>query len=122
LASLSGAMSGAGWGVQGSIAQVVATSPTRFLRSVQRPESYSQSGAIAEDSSLQSPSPTCRAYSVPRRGRSVVPPAEADDPPDGKVAVIPVELIAENDAQRPESAGEPRTVNEMSLPLVRRRM
>ena len=110
--TLNGAMSGAGWEAQGSIAQDVRDELRRDFPAVGAEAAivvYSQQTPIADD-------PTgLRAFVAALAGApgagSVVDPlsrpvAAGLISPDGTVALIPVELVAKNDAQRPESAGE----------------
>ena len=121
--SLDGAMSGAGWEAQGSTSQRVRDELRRDFPQVGAEAAivtYSQQTPIAQEPA------GLRALVAALQGApgaaSVVDPlslpAEAGMvSPDGKVALIPVELVAKNDAERPESAGELMTaVRAISLP------
>jgi RND superfamily putative drug exporter len=121
--TLNGAMSGAGWEAQGSTTQLVRDELRRDFPNVGAEAAivaYSQSTPIAQDPS------GVRAIMAALAGSpgaaSVVDPLSLPASagmisPDGKVALIPVELVATNDAQRPESAGEVMaTVKKVSLP------
>jgi RND superfamily putative drug exporter len=121
--TLNGAMSGAGWEAQGSTAQKVRDELRRDFPDVGAEAAivaYSQQTPIAEDpSGLRS---LVSALSGSPGAASVVdplsrPPSAGLVAPDGKAALILVELVAKDDAQRPESAGEVMaTVNAVSLP------
>ena len=121
--TLNGAMSGAGWEAQGSTAQKVRDELRRDFPDVGAEAAivaYTQPTPIASD-------PTGISALVDALGSSpgaasvVDPlsrPVEAGlISPDGKTALILVELVAKDDAQRPESAGQVMaTVRDASLP------
>ncbi|MEO8694165.1 MAG: MMPL family transporter [Acidimicrobiales bacterium] len=121
--TLNAAMSGAGWEAQGSTAQKVRDELRRDFPNVGAEAAvvaYSQQTPIADNpSGLRS---LVNALTDSPGAASVVDPlslpAEAGMfSPDGKTALVLVELVAKDDAQRPESAGEVMaTVNAVSLP------
>ncbi len=121
--SLSGAMSGAGWEAQGSTAQQVRDELRRNFPQLGSEAAivvYEQSSPIADDpSGLQTL--IVALTGSPGAAGVVDPlgmPAEAGMlSPDGRVALVPVELVAASDADRPESAGKVmRTVEHLDLP------
>jgi len=127
--TLNSAMSGAGWEAQGSISQQVRDELRRDFPQAGAEAAivtYSQQTSIVEDSSgLRAL--VAALQNAPGAAAVVDPlslPAEAGMlSADGKVALIPVELVAKNDAQRPESAGELVTaVRAVSLPQEQPRM
>jgi RND superfamily putative drug exporter len=121
--TLNGAMSGAGWEAQGSTAQKVRDELRRDFPQVGAEAAivvYSQSTPIASDpvgvgslvAALQG-SPGAASVVDPLS----LPASAGMISPDGRTALIPVELLANNDAQRPESAGEViATVKAAELP------
>jgi RND superfamily putative drug exporter len=121
--TLNGAMSGAGWEAQGSTAQQVRDELRRDFPAVGAEAAivaYTQQAPIASDpAGVRS---LVAALTGSRGAASVVDPLSLPASagmisPDGRTALIPVELVAKNDAQRPESAGEVMaTVKAMSLP------
>jgi RND superfamily putative drug exporter len=111
-ATLSGALSGAGWEAQGSTAQEVRDELRRDFPSLGAEAAvvaYRQTDPIATD-------PVgLRALVAGLRGRagvaSVVDPLTAPEDagllsPDGRAALVPVGLTADDDADLPESAGQ----------------
>ena len=121
--TLNGAMSGAGWEAQGSTAQQVRDELRRDFPQVGAEAAivaYSQATPIVADpAGLRSLVATLTGS--PGAASVVDPlalPVEAGMiSPDGKTALIPVELVAKSDADRPESAGEVMaTVKAAELP------
>jgi RND superfamily putative drug exporter len=121
--TLSGAMSGAGWEAQGSTAQLVRDELRRDFPQLGAEAAivaFHQDTPIAQDpAGLQA---LVAALTGSAGAASVVDPlsrpAEAGlVSPDGRTALVPVELVAKVDADRPESAGEVMaTVDRVALP------
>jgi RND superfamily putative drug exporter len=110
--TLNSAMSGAGWEAQGSTAQKVRDELRRdfpALGAEAAVVAYRQETPIATDpAGLRTLVAALRT--APGAASVVDPlsmPAEAGMlSPDGRTALVPVELVAENDADRPISAGK----------------
>jgi len=111
-ATLTGAMSGAGWEAQGSTAQEVRDELRHDFPQAGAEAAivvYHQATPISTDpaglakvvGSLRG-SPDAASVVDP----ASLPPTAGLMSPDGRTVVIPVELRAANDAQRPESAGQ----------------
>jgi putative drug exporter of the RND superfamily len=110
--TLNGAMSGAGWEAQGSTAQKVRDELRRDFPEAGAEAAivaYTQTTPIAADTS--GISALINALGNSPGAASVVDPLSLPVEaglisPDGRTALILVELVAKNDSQRPESAGE----------------
>ena len=109
--TLSSTLSGAGWEAQGSTTQKVRDELRRDFPEAGAEAAvvtYQQTAPISDDpSGLVS---LVASLEGAPGAKSVVdplsmPPDAGMIAPDGRTALIPVELVAENDAQRPESAG-----------------
>ncbi len=110
--TLSSTLSGAGWEAQGSTTQKVRDELRRDFPEAGAEAAvvtYQQTAPISDDpSGLVS---LVASLEGAPGAKSVVdplsmPPDAGMISPDGRTALIPVELVAEDDAQRPESAGE----------------
>jgi RND superfamily putative drug exporter len=121
--TLTGALSGAGWEAQGSIAQEVRDELRRDFPQLgaeaaivafrqERPIAEDPSGVQALVAALEGSSGAAAVVDP------LAQPAEAGlIARDGRTALIPVELVAEKDADRPKSAGEVmKTVEKVVLP------
>ncbi|MBI3257360.1 MAG: MMPL family transporter [Actinobacteria bacterium] len=112
--SLNGAMSGAGWEAQGSTAQVVRDELRRDFPDVGAESAivtYTQSTPIVDDPSglgrlVAALADVAVASSVLDPLNLSSSPGSRMISPDGKVALIPVDLVAGTDAERPEAAGK----------------
>ena len=121
--TLTGALSGAGWEAQGSIAQRVRDELRSDFASVgaeaavvvihQPLPAAEDPSTVATVISALEGSPGVRAVADPR-------PMPADSgliSRDGRTILVPVELEARNDAERPESAGRViKTISALQLP------
>ncbi len=109
--TLSSTLSGAGWEAQGSTTQKVRDELRRDFPEAGAEAAvvtYQQTAPISDDPSGLA-SLVASLEGAPG-AKSVVdplsmPPDAGMISPDGRTAMIPIELVAEDDAQRPESAG-----------------
>jgi RND superfamily putative drug exporter len=121
--TLVGSLSGAGWEAQGSTAEAVRNELRRDFPQLGAEAAivaYRQDGPISDDAS------GLRALVAGLEGSAgttsvvdpLTQPAEAGlISPDGTAALVPVDLAAKEDADRPESAGElMATVEAIELP------
>lgn len=120
---LSGALSGAGWEAQGSIAQQVRDELRRDFPQAGAEAAavvYRQTAPIAQDpAGLQALVAGLRGApgTVGLVDPLAVPPEAGLVAPDGRTAIVPVQLAATEDADLPESAGKLITaVGRIALP------